>query len=118
METREQIDLEYEGVRNAFATDHSAGRKIANKHGTKSIRPAQNRELSAGTRAEKYYNLVDENVKMKTHQNILDGELKKMQTRMNRIKGMISKERRLNGAVVAPNFEKELDAIIDENTEL
>jgi len=29
---------------------------------------------------------------MKSHQNILDGELKKMETRMARIHGMITKE--------------------------
>lgn len=55
---------------------------------------------------------------MKTHQNILDGELKKMQTRLTRIKGMIANQRRLNGASVGKDFEKELDEIIDTNQRL
>ena len=41
-----------------------------------------------------------------------------MQTRMTRIKGMITKERKLNGAEIGREFEKELDNIIDENSEL
>jgi hypothetical protein len=85
MNTKEQMGDEIDMMKEAFSSQHDLGREIGRKHGTASIRPAQNRELSQNSRAEKYYNLIDDNVKMKTHQNILDGELKKMQTRLSRI---------------------------------
>ena len=37
---------------------------------------------------------------------------------MARIHGMITKERKLNGVGMGAGFEKELDNIIDENTDL
>lgn len=37
---------------------------------------------------------------------------------MSRIHEMIAKERRLNGVNLGKEFEKELDNIIDENTDL
>lgn len=83
-----------------FAADHERGWEIGWKQGTASVRPAQNWELSNNTWAEKYYSLVDENIKMKTHQNILDGEIMKMETWMSWIHQMISKERKLNGFAV------------------
>mgnify|MGYP007088251982 CR=1 FL=1 len=67
MLTQEQIENEIDNIRDAFATGHTQGWEIGRKHGTASIKPAQNRELSTETRAEKYYGLMDENVKMKTH---------------------------------------------------
>ena len=51
----------------AFHNKHEAGREIGSKHGTASHKPAQNRELSSNTRAERFYELQDENIKMKTH---------------------------------------------------
>lgn len=61
---------------------------------------------------------MDENVKMKTHQNLLDGELKRLETRMSRLHEMIAKERKLNGAINVKHFDKEIDNLIDENTDL
>ena len=71
----------------------SNDQNLARKHAVPSKRPGTNRELSANTRAEKYYGLLDDNIAMKTNQNLLDGELKKMQTRLTRINDMIRKER-------------------------
>lgn len=48
----------------------------------------------------------------------MDEELKKMATRMQRIKGMITKERKIAGGVVGREFDQELDNIIDENSNL
>ena len=55
---------------------------------------------------------------MKTQQNLLDGELKKMQTWLQRINDMIRRERWATGGTIGREFEKELDIIIDENTAL
>lgn len=48
---------------------------------------------------------MDENVKMKTHQNLLDGELKRLETRMQRLHEMIAKERKLNGGINVAHFD-------------
>lgn len=69
-------------------------------------------------RAERFYLLLDENIKLKTHQAVLDGELTKMNTRLQRIKEMIARERKLNGQSFGKGFDKQIDEIIDENTEL
>lgn len=74
--------------------------------------------LTQEQRAEKYYELLEENTKLKTHQTELDDDIKKMAARLNRIKSLISKERKLAGGVLGNEFERELDSIIDENTEL
>lgn len=41
-----------------------------------------------------------------------------MAARLKRIKELISKERKLAGGVLGNEFDKELDVIIDENTQL
>lgn len=74
--------------------------------------------LTQAQRAEKYYDLAEENAKLKKHQTELDEDIKKMAARLKRIKSLISKERKLAGGVLGNEFEQELDSIIDENTEL
>jgi hypothetical protein len=71
--------------------------------------------LSMAQRAEKYYDLHDENDKLKKHQTELDEDIKRMAARLKRIKTLISKERKLAGGVLGNEFDKELDVIIDEN---
>lgn len=114
--------LEDEKSMEAFwAKEHESGRKIAEKHGS----PAKHAEkvssfknLSKEERAERFYFLLDENIKLKTHQAVLDGELVKTSTRLQRIKEMIARERKLNGSNFGIGFDKHIDQIIDENTEL
>ena len=78
-----------------------------------------NRELmTQAQRAEKYYELLEENTRLKTHQTELDEDIKKMAARLKRIKELISKERKLAGGILGNEFDKELDLIIDENTQL
>ena len=78
-----------------------------------------NRELlTQAQRAEKYYELLEENTRLKTHQSELDEDIKKMASRLKRIKELISKERKLAGGIIGSEFDKELDLIIDENTQL
>lgn len=74
--------------------------------------------LSMAQRAEKYYDLSEENNRLKKHQTELDEDIKRMAARLKRIKSLISKERKLAGGVLGNEFEKELDLIIDENYEL
>lgn len=71
--------------------------------------------LSMAQRAEKYYELHDENEKLKKHQTELDEDIKRMAARLKRIKSLISKERKLAGGVLGNEFDRELDVIIDEN---
>lgn len=81
------------------------------------VNPARE-ALTHDQRAEKYYDLIEENSKLKKHQTELDEDIKKMAARLKRIKSLISKERKLAGGVLGNEFEQELDSIIDENTEL
>ena len=74
--------------------------------------------LTQEQRAEKYYELLQENSMLKTKQTELDGDIKKMAARLQRIKTLISKERKLAGGVLGKEFDEELDELIDENTQL
>ena len=62
--------------------------------------------------------MLQENSNLKTRQTELDGDIKKMAARLQRIKTLISKERKLAGGVLGKEFDQELDELIDENTQL
>ena len=101
--------------------EHESGRKIARDHSSPpkyKENVDKNKFKTKEDRAERFYDLLDENIKLKTHQSILDGELNKMNTRLQRIKEMIVRERRLNGGNFGKGFDKQIDEIIDENTDL
>lgn len=74
--------------------------------------------LTQEQRAEKYYELLQENAVLKTKQTDLDEDIKKMAARLQKIKSIISKERKLAGGVLGKEFDEELDDLIDENTQL
>jgi len=101
--------------------EHESGRKLAQEHGSPpkyKENIEKHKDLTKEDRAERFYKLLDENIKLKTHQAVLDGELVKMSTRLQRIKEMIARERRLNGGNFGIGFDKQIDEIIDENTDL
>ena len=101
--------------------EHESGRKIAHDHSSPpkyKENVDKNKTKTKEDRAERFYDLLDENIKLKTHQSVLDGELTKMNTRLQRIKEMIARERRLNGGNFGKGFDKQIDEIIDENTDL
>ena len=110
-------------MENFWHQDHESGRKIAADHGSppkfkENVTVSNYQEKTKEDRAERFYLLLDENIKLKTHQAVLDGELTKMNTRLQRIKEMIARERKLNGQSFGKGFDKQIDEIIDENTEL
>jgi len=72
--------------------------------------------LTQEQRAEMYYELLQENARLKTNQTELDGDIKKMAARLQKIKAIISKERKLAGGMLGKEFDIELDNLIDENT--
>ena len=114
-------ERDYENMERMFTHDIKRGNDIAKKHGTPgkdstNTRSAKN--LTKNERAERFYSLLDENIKLKTHQAILDGELVKTGTRLQRIKEMIARERKLNGGNFGIGFGHQIDEIIDSNTEL
>jgi len=127
MKARQQLEkIQEEDYRNHNIEDedpnmddgkhsHSAKKPRGMKNG---IRANPQREmLTQNQRADKYYDLLEENKKLKSHQNVLDDDIKKMATRLKRIKTLIIKERKLAGGVLGNEFEEELDKIIDENTD-
>ena len=84
--------------------------------------------LTKDERSEKYYDLLQENLKLKQHQKSLDDEIKKMSTRLTRITTMVSKERRLAGGTVSKEVcenthltsqvDMQIEELADENTKL
>jgi hypothetical protein len=114
---------EFDNMENVWTKEHESGRKIAEKYSSPSRKKDENfvkpmKNLSKEERAERFYNLLDENIRLKTHQAVLDGELIKTGTRLQRIKEMIARERRLNGSNFGIGFGNQIDEIIDTNTEL
>jgi chromosome segregation ATPase len=101
---------------NLIRNSQSA-KKPRNMKGGVRLNP-QRENLTQSQRAERYYELLDENVKLKKHQTELDEDIRKMATRLKRIKTLISKERKLAGGVLGNEFEEELDKLIDENSDL
>lgn len=115
-------DREMASMEAHWDKEMKKGRDIAEKHSTPAkkdkdyVKPFKN--LSEKERAERFYMLLDENIKLKTHQAVLDGELVKTSTRLQRIKEMIARERQLNGGNFGIGFGRQIDEIIDANTEL
>lgn len=124
-DVRDRIEKSQEkdkqNMEDFFAKEIKKGNDIAEKSGTpfkdKNYEKSS-KNLTKEERAERFYKLLDENIKLKTHQAILDGELVKTGTRLQRIKEMISRERKLNGGNFGIGFGKQIDEIIDANTEL
>ena len=116
-----KLEDDYNKMDSFWHKEHESGRKIAHEHGSPpkyQENVTNHQEKTKEDRAERFYLLLDENIKLKTHQAVLDGELTKMNTRLQRIKEMIARERRLNGQNFGKGFDKQIDEIIDENSGL
>lgn len=110
-------DRDYEDIDPRPGRHSSSAKKPKGMKGGVRQNPAREL-LTQAQRAEKYYDLTEENAKLKKHQTELENDIKKMAARLKRITSLISKERKLAGGVLGNEFEQELDSIIDENTDL